>query len=102
MIDELDEDEIEEEELEELLPMLDRMYISDEQMEKLSNFKKRVDKALKEKNSEELKKLLEEKDEITSEENKEDKHFKKCFSYLINRNPLYLKLSIKEIKELFK
>ncbi len=102
MLDEKSEEETEQEELEELIPIPDRFYLSDEQMKRLSNFKKRVDKALKNKNSKELKELVNERDDIMSEESKEDEHFKKSITFIINRNPLYLKLNIEEIRELFK
>ncbi len=75
--------------------------LSEKQIKKLERFKERVDKALEEKDSAKLKRLVRERDKITSEESEEDKNLKKCFSFIINRNPLYIKLNMKEIRELF-
>lgn len=76
--------------------------LSEKQIKKLERFKERVDKALEDKDSAKLKRLIRERDKITSEESEEDEKLKKCFSFIINRNPLYLKLSMKEIRELFR
>ena len=92
-------------EIDELRGIIPDWYIfnfSEKQINKLSKFKNRVDKALKEKDSKLIKILVKERDKIVDDETNKEDNLKKSLSFIINRNPLFLKLKIKEIKELFK